>query len=140
MQDNHSLSAEVGTLRGLHFQIAAVRAGQAGARPRGRILDVAVDMRRGSPTYGRMSRSNSRPRTGASCWFRSASRTASSRSSPTPRCSTRSTRHYSPRTISASPGTIPRSAIAWPAKPAKPVLSDKDGKHPRLRDLKAYFE
>ncbi len=52
VQDNHSLSSELGTIRGLHFQapphaqIKLVRCG------RGSIFDVAVDIRRGSPTYG----------------------------------------------------------------------------------------
>ncbi|MBO9407291.1 dTDP-4-dehydrorhamnose 3,5-epimerase [Shimia sp. R9_1] len=52
VQDNHSMSAEVGTVRGLHFQSPPhaqdklVRCGQ------GALLDVAVDVRRGSPTYG----------------------------------------------------------------------------------------
>ena len=51
VQDNHSRSAR-GVLRGMHF---AVGAGQAKLVrcPRGRILDVVVDIRRGSPTYGR---------------------------------------------------------------------------------------
>ncbi|AXT44660.1 dTDP-4-dehydrorhamnose 3,5-epimerase (plasmid) [Phaeobacter inhibens] len=53
VQDNHSLSMEVGTLRGLHFQAPPhaqaklVRCGQ------GALFDVAVDIRKGSPTYGR---------------------------------------------------------------------------------------
>jgi len=51
VQHNHSRSAQ-GTLRGLHFQ---TKPGQAKLVrcPRGRIFDVAVDLRRGSPTYGR---------------------------------------------------------------------------------------
>lgn len=51
VQHNHSRSVS-GTLRGLHFQTAP---GQAKLLrcPRGRIFDVAVDLRRGSPTYGR---------------------------------------------------------------------------------------
>jgi dTDP-4-dehydrorhamnose 3,5-epimerase len=52
VQDNHSLSAPVYTLRGLHFQ-APPRAQDKLVRcVRGRIYDVAVDLRRGSPTYG----------------------------------------------------------------------------------------
>jgi dTDP-4-dehydrorhamnose 3,5-epimerase len=53
VQDNHSLSSLAGTVRGLHFQspphaqIKLVRCG------RGRLFDVAVDIRVGSPTYGR---------------------------------------------------------------------------------------
>ena len=52
VQDNHSLSAAVGTVRGLHFQappraqVKLVRCGH------GRFFDVAVDIRKGSPTYG----------------------------------------------------------------------------------------
>ncbi len=52
VQDNHSLSAQVGTIRGLHFQSPPhaqdklVRCGQ------GALFDVAVDIRKGSPTYG----------------------------------------------------------------------------------------
>ena len=51
VQDNHSRSAR-GVLRGLHFQIGAGVAKLVRCA-RGRILDVAVDLRRGSPTYGR---------------------------------------------------------------------------------------
>ncbi|MEO0751179.1 MAG: dTDP-4-dehydrorhamnose 3,5-epimerase family protein, partial [Pseudomonadota bacterium] len=52
VQDNHSMSGEVGTLRGLHYQAPPhaqdklVRCGQ------GSLFDVAVDVRVGSPTYG----------------------------------------------------------------------------------------
>ena len=52
VQDNHSLSESAPTLRGLHFQ-APPRAQDKLVRcGRGRLLDVAVDIRRGSPTYG----------------------------------------------------------------------------------------
>ncbi len=52
VQDNHSMSEAVGTLRGLHFQTppsAQVKLVRCG---RGRLYDVAVDIRNGSPTYG----------------------------------------------------------------------------------------
>lgn len=52
VQDNHSLSAETGTLRGLHFQTPPHSQGKLVRCPRGRVLDVIVDLRRGSPTYG----------------------------------------------------------------------------------------
>jgi dTDP-4-dehydrorhamnose 3,5-epimerase len=51
-QDNHSRSRG-GTLRGLHYQLAAHAQGKLVGVVRGRILDVAVDLRRGSPTFGR---------------------------------------------------------------------------------------
>ncbi|MGI9390959.1 MAG: dTDP-4-dehydrorhamnose 3,5-epimerase [Boseongicola sp.] len=53
VQDNHSMSAETGTLRGLHFQAPPHDQAKLVRCGRGRLLDVAVDIRKGSPTYGR---------------------------------------------------------------------------------------
>ena len=52
VQDNHSLSRTVGTLRGLHFQAPPAAQGKLVRCGRGAIFDVAVDIRLGSPTYG----------------------------------------------------------------------------------------
>src|SRR5476651_664555 len=52
VQDNHSLSVEVGTLRGLHFQAPPHAQGKLFRVARGSVFDVAVDIRVGSPTYG----------------------------------------------------------------------------------------
>lgn len=53
MQDNQSFSAPVGTVRGLHFQVPPVAQDKLVRVLRGAIFDVAVDLRRGSPDYGR---------------------------------------------------------------------------------------
>jgi dTDP-4-dehydrorhamnose 3,5-epimerase len=53
IQDNHSLSGPKGTVRGLHFQTAPFAQAKLVRVTRGSILDVAVDIRRGAPTYGR---------------------------------------------------------------------------------------
>lgn len=53
VQDNHSLSALAGTLRGMHFQSPPHAQGKLVRCGRGRLFDVAVDIRRGSPAYGR---------------------------------------------------------------------------------------
>lgn len=53
VQDNHSLSRALGTLRGLHFQVSPRGQAKLVRCVVGRILDVAVDVRRGSPTWGR---------------------------------------------------------------------------------------
>lgn len=53
VQDNHSLSREVGTVRGLHCQAPPEPQAKLVRCGRGRLHDVAVDVRRGSPTYGR---------------------------------------------------------------------------------------
>jgi len=53
VQDNHSLSRDPGTVRGLHFQSPPHAQDKLVRCGRGRLFDVAVDIRRGSPTYGR---------------------------------------------------------------------------------------
>jgi dTDP-4-dehydrorhamnose 3,5-epimerase len=53
IQDNHSLSAQRGTVRGLHFQAPPFAQSKLVRVLRGTILDVAVDVRKGSPTYGK---------------------------------------------------------------------------------------
>jgi dTDP-4-dehydrorhamnose 3,5-epimerase len=53
VQDNHSLSALPRTVRGLHYQAPPHAQGKLVRCGRGRLLDVAVDVRRGSPSYGR---------------------------------------------------------------------------------------
>lgn len=52
VQDNHAFSAQKGVLRGLHFQRPPTAQGKLVRVARGAILDVAVDIRQGSPTYG----------------------------------------------------------------------------------------
>ena len=53
VQDNHSFSAEKGTLRGLHYQLNPMAQAKMLRVSRGAIFDVAVDIRRGSPTYAK---------------------------------------------------------------------------------------
>ncbi len=53
VQDNFAFSAAAGTLRGLHYQVAPAAQAKLVYCPRGAIYDVALDIRRGSPTFGR---------------------------------------------------------------------------------------
>ena len=53
VQDNHSLSVEKGVLRGLHYQVPPMAQDKLIRVVRGAILDVAVDVRRSSPTFGK---------------------------------------------------------------------------------------
>lgn len=53
VQDNHSCSTEAGTVRGLHFQLPPHAQAKLVRCIRGAVMDVVVDIRRGSPSYGR---------------------------------------------------------------------------------------
>ena len=53
VQDNHSLSTAAGVLRGLHYQLPPKAQDKLVRVVRGSVFDVAVDIRRGSPTFGK---------------------------------------------------------------------------------------
>lgn len=70
VQDNQSYSQRAATLRGLHFQAPPFEQAKLISVLRGRVFDVAVDVRRGSPTFGQHDRRNYRPKPAASFTFR----------------------------------------------------------------------
>lgn len=89
VQDNHSLSRDAGVVRGLHFQGPPHAQGKLVRVARGAILDVAVDIRAGSPTFGRHVAVELSARNWKQLWVPAASRTGSVRWRPIPRFSTR---------------------------------------------------
>lgn len=87
-QDNHSLSAQVGTVRGLHFQAPPHAQDKLVRCGRGALFDVAVDIRTGSPTYGQWVGFELSFENGRQLLVPAGFAMASSRCSPTPRSST----------------------------------------------------
>jgi dTDP-4-dehydrorhamnose 3,5-epimerase len=69
VQDNHSLSETAGTLRGLHFQAPPHAQGKLVRCGRGALFDVAVDLRKGSPTYGRWTGAELSAENGRQLWI-----------------------------------------------------------------------
>lgn len=139
VQDNHSLSAEVGTIRGLHFQSPPFAQDKLVRVTRGRILDVAVDIRRSSPTYGQhvaveLSAQNWRQLlvpVGFAHGFCTLE--------PDTEVIYKVSNYYSAKHDHGLAFDDPALAISWPVDPGKAVLSDKDRQHPPLADLPAWF-
>ena len=139
VQDNHSFSAAVGTLRGLHFQIPPFAQGKLVRVTRGRILDVAVDIRRSSPTFGKhvaveLSPENWR-QVLAPIGFAHGFVTLE----PDTEVLYKATSPYSPESDRGLAWDDPDIGIAWPLPPGGPMLSDRDRRWPRLKDAEELF-
>ncbi|CAH1662328.1 dTDP-4-dehydrorhamnose 3,5-epimerase [Hyphomicrobiales bacterium] len=140
VQDNQSLSAQVGTLRGLHFQSAPFAQDKLVRVTRGRILDVAVDIRASSPTFGRhvaveLSAENWRQLlvpVGFAHGFVTLE--------PDTEVLYKVTAPYAPENDHGLAFDDPALGIDWGSPADKLTLSDKDRKHPRLAEMLRYFD
>ena len=140
VQDNDSLSAEPGTIRGLHFQIPPFAQHKLVRVVRGVILDVAVDLRRGSPTRGR----HVAVEVSAENWNQVLVPVGFAHGfctlEPDTHIVYKVTSHYSPQHDKGLLWNDPALGIRWPVSAGEAVLSQRDTKWPRLADLADYFE
>jgi dTDP-4-dehydrorhamnose 3,5-epimerase len=139
VQDNHSCSAPVGTLRGLHFQTPPFAQDKLVRVTRGRILDIAVDIRRSSPSFGKhvvveLSAENWR-QLFVPIGFAHGFITLE----PDTEVVYKVTALYSAAHDRGLAYNDPDLGIDWPTPPGGPVLSEKDRRWPRLRDLADLF-
>jgi dTDP-4-dehydrorhamnose 3,5-epimerase len=139
VQDNHSLSREVGVVRGLHFQIPPRAQGKLIRVLRGAILDVAVDIRRSSPTYGRHVATELSGRNWRQLWVPPGFAHGFCTLEPDTEVAYKVTDLYVPDCDKGLAWDDPALGIAWPVHSRAAILSDKDRRHPRLADLPAYF-
>jgi len=140
VQDNHSLSRLAGTVRGLHFQIHPVAQDKLIRVVHGRILDVAVDLRRSSATYGQhvaveLSNENLR-QLFVPIGFAHGFCTLE----PDTEVVYKVTNYYSREHDLGLAWNDPALQIAWPVGPGQAILSNKDCQHPRLAELQVHFD
>lgn len=139
VQDNHSLSIEKGIVRGLHFQ-APPRAQDKLVRvTRGTILDVAVDIRRGSPTYGQHAAVLLSAANWEQLWVPKGFAHGFCTLEPDTEVLYKVTEYYAPECDYGLAWDDPALGIDWRSTFASPILSDRDRRHPLLSELPAFF-
>ncbi len=138
VQDNHSFSAARGTLRGLHFQIGPAVQGKLVRCSRGSILDVAVDLRRGSPTYRRSTSVVLDARSHRQLWIPRGFAHGFLTLEPDCEVQYKADAPYAPAFERGVRFDDPELGIDWGGV-AEPVLSDKDRAAPRLADSDCDF-
>ena len=139
VQDNHSLSRAKGVLRGLHFQTAPFAQDKLVRVLRGTIFDVAVDIRRGSPTFGRHVSAVLSAVNWAQLWVPKGFAHAFVTLEPDTEVAYKVTADYAPECDRGLAWDDPALGIVWPVPVAVDLLAAKDHKHPRLKDLPEYF-
>jgi dTDP-4-dehydrorhamnose 3,5-epimerase len=139
VQDNHSLSRAAGTVRGLHFQAPPHAQAKLVRCVRGRVRDVAVDIRRGSPRYGRWVAVELSAATGAELFvpagFLHGFATLEEECEVVYKCSD----YYAPAADAGIRFDDPGLGIDWGLDPATAVLSEKDAALPGFAGFESPF-
>ncbi len=138
VQDNHSLSAEAGTIRGLHFQGPPHAQAKLVRCGRGRLFDVAVDIRQGSPTYGKWFGIELTFENGHQLLVPAGFAHGFVTREPGTEIIYKCSDFYAPETEGALAWDDPDIGIDW-GLTGTPILSGKDAQAGRLADLESPF-
>jgi dTDP-4-dehydrorhamnose 3,5-epimerase len=134
VQDNHSRSAK-DVLRGLHFQRAPHEQGKLVRVTQGAVFDVAVDIRRDSPTYGKWVGVALTGENHRQLWIPCGLAHGFLVTSDSADFLYKTTSYYAPGSEGSVLWNDPALGIAWPLEGRTPSLSDKDAAAPLLADL-----
>ncbi|MBW4092102.1 MAG: dTDP-4-dehydrorhamnose 3,5-epimerase [Proteobacteria bacterium] len=139
VQDNHSLSVPAGTVRGLHLQVAPNVQGKLVRCVRGAIWDVAVDVRHGSPSFGRHVAAVLSAENWCQLWVPGGFLHGFCTLEPDTEVIYKVTADYDRAAERGVVWNDPDLALPWPVAEDAAVLSDKDRVLPRWRDCPAWF-
>ena len=137
VQDNQSVSHAPGTVRGLHYQAPPRAQGKLVRCVRGAVVDIAVDARRGSPTYGQNVRARLDGVEGEQLWVPEGFLHGFCTLEPDTVVAYKTTDTYAPEQDGAVRFDDPDLALDWGVEPAH--VSDKDRAAPRFADWVSPF-
>jgi dTDP-4-dehydrorhamnose 3,5-epimerase len=140
VQENHSLSASKGVLRGLHFQIPPFTQAKLVRVTAGSIFDVAVDIRWGSPDFGRHVALVLSVSEWNQIFIPEGFAHGFCTLEPNTEVVYKASNYYSAEHDRGLCWNDPALAIDWPVALGEPVLSDKDRHHPKLAELPRFFQ
>ncbi len=140
VQDNHSFSRDPYVIRGLHFQTPPFAQDKLVRVTRGSVLDVVVDIRHGSPTFGQHVSAILSAENWKQLWVPKGFAHAFCTLEPDTEFLYKVTNFYAPDNDAGLAWDDPSLNIDWPVPDGETAtLSEKDKKHPRLAELPAYF-
>lgn len=139
VQDNHSLSAKAGTVRGLHFQSPPHAQDKLVRCGRGCLFDIAVDIRKGSPSYGRWIGEELSFENGKQLFIPAGFLHGFVTRTPDTEIIYKCSDYYAPECDGAVRFDDPDIGIDWGLGDVAAVLSDKDAAAPFLKDFDSPF-
>ncbi len=139
VQDNQSLSAKPGTIRGLHFQVPPEPQAKLVRVLKGSIFDVAVDLRRGSETYGKWCAATLTGEGAEQLFIPRGFAHGFCTLEQDTEVAYKVDGFYAPACDAGLRWDDPAIGIVWPIGPAGAMLSDKDGKWPDFTGFTSPF-
>ena len=139
VQDNHSMSQEQGTLRGLHYQSPPHAQAKLVRCGRGALLDVAVDIRKGSPTYAKWVSVELSYENGRQLFIPAGFLHGFVTLTPDTEIIYKCSDYSAPECDGAIRYDCPLIGIDWGLGDTQPALSDKDAAAPTLEGFDSPF-
>lgn len=140
VQDNHSLTVESGTIRGMHFQVNPHPIAKLVRVTRGAVWDVVVDLRESSDTYGRHVAVELSAENWAQIYVPIGFAHGFCTLLPDTEVEYKVTDHWTPEVDKGVAWDDPDLNIPWPIAPKDAILSSKDQEQPAFRELPPYFQ